>query len=79
MWPPCVLASERLSDRILQVHEALDLLSKQDARKGQVVELLFFGGLSVEQTARVLGVSGRTVKRDWRYSRAWLFSHIRED
>ena len=71
--------SEGLSDRILQVHEALDLLSKQDARKGQVVEMLFFGGLSVEQTAQVLGISGRTVKRDWRYSRAWLFSHIRED
>lgn len=74
-----IAGSERLSDRILQVHEALDLLSEQDARKGQVVEMLFFGGLSVEQTAHVLGISGRTVKRDWRYSRAWLFSHIRED
>ncbi len=74
-----LVGSAGLSDRILQVHEALDLLSKQDARKEQVVEMLFFGGLSVEQTARVLGISSRTVKRDWRYSRAWLFSVIRED
>ena len=74
-----IAGSEELSDRILEVHEALDLLSRQDARKGQVVEMLFFGGLSVEQTASVLGISARTVKRDWRYSRAWLFNLIRDE
>ena len=43
-----------------------------DARKSQVVELRFFGGMSVEETADVLGVSPETVKRDWRLAKAWL-------
>lgn len=73
-----IAGAEDFSDRVLQVHEALGLLSEVDARKGQVVELLFFGGLNVEQAGRVLGISGRTVKRDWRYSRAWLLNSIRE-
>jgi RNA polymerase sigma-70 factor (ECF subfamily) len=58
---------------ILALDEALESLSKVDGRKGRVVELRYFGGLSVEETAEILGVSPETVKRDWKMSKAWLF------
>jgi RNA polymerase sigma-70 factor (ECF subfamily) len=51
---------------LLSLDEALDLLSRIDARKGRVVELRYFGGLMVEETAEVLRISPETVKRDWR-------------
>jgi len=54
------------------VHEALGELAKFDVRKGQIVELRFFGGLSIEETAGVLGVSPGTVMRDWTLAKAWL-------
>jgi RNA polymerase sigma-70 factor, ECF subfamily len=57
---------------VLAVDRALEALARIDARKSQVVELRFFGGLSVEETAEVLGVSSETVKRDWRFARLWL-------
>ena len=57
---------------VLAVDRALDAFAKIDARKSQVVELRFFGGLSVEETADVLGVSVETVKRDWRFAKLWL-------
>ncbi len=57
---------------LLAMHEALEELTDLDSRQGQVVELRFFGGLSVEQTAEILGVSPRTVKGDWRIARAWM-------
>jgi RNA polymerase sigma factor (TIGR02999 family) len=52
--------------------DALELLAAQDPRRAQVIELRFFGGLSVEETAEALGVSPQTVMRDWRLARAWL-------
>jgi len=52
--------------------EALNRLAKIDAQQSQIVELRFFSGLSVEETAQVLGVSERTVKRDWNVAKAWL-------
>ena len=52
--------------------DALDELEKVDPRKAQVVEMRFFGGLSVEETAEVLKVSPHTVLRDWRLARVWL-------
>ncbi|HEY7055220.1 MAG TPA: ECF-type sigma factor [Vicinamibacterales bacterium] len=52
--------------------DALESLSRLDGRRAQVVELRFFGGLSVEETAEVLQVSSQTVMRDWRLARAWL-------
>jgi RNA polymerase sigma-70 factor (ECF subfamily) len=61
---------------ILALDEALASLSKIDARKGRVVELRYFGGLSVEETAEVMGVSPETVKRDWKMAKAWLFSAL---
>jgi RNA polymerase sigma factor (TIGR02999 family) len=61
---------------VLALDEALDSLSKIDPRKGRVVELRYFGGLNVEETAEVLRISPETVKRDWRMAKAWLFSQL---
>lgn len=61
---------------ILALHEALERLSKLDARWGRIVELHFFGGLSFEEIASVLELSERTVKRDWALARIWLFKEI---
>jgi RNA polymerase sigma factor (TIGR02999 family) len=67
------LAAEPQPDADLAaLDEALCDLSDIDARKARVVELRFFGGLSVEEAAEVLGVSAETVKRDWRLARSWL-------
>jgi RNA polymerase sigma factor (TIGR02999 family) len=57
---------------VLAVDRALEAFVKIDPRKSQVVELRFFGGLSVEETAEVLGISVETVKRDWRVAKLWL-------
>jgi RNA polymerase sigma factor (TIGR02999 family) len=60
-------------DDLLAVHMALEDLARSDPRKAEVVELRFFGGLSVEETAAALGVSERTVRADWAFARAWLY------
>ena len=57
---------------LIAMDDALEELAGMDAKLAQVVELRFFGGLTVEETAKVLGVSTRTVKYDWRMARAWL-------
>ena len=57
---------------VIALDRALDRLAAADERKARVVELRFFGGLSVEETAEVLHVSGDTVKRDWRLAKLWL-------
>ena len=57
--------------------DALEALAKFDERKSRVVELRFFGGLSVEETAAVLKVSADTVIRDWRLAKAWLQAEMR--
>jgi RNA polymerase sigma-70 factor, ECF subfamily len=57
---------------VLALDDALNALAALDQRKAQVVELRFFGGLTVEETADVLGVSPETVKRDWKLAKAWL-------
>ena len=61
---------------LLALDEALTRLSRVDARKGRTVELRFFGGLSVEETAEVMKVSPETVTRDWRLARAWLLKEM---
>lgn len=70
-----VLVEERAPD-LVALDEALTRLAHLDSRQHQVVELRFFGGLSVEETAEVLGISAITVKRDWRSARAWLFAEL---
>jgi len=64
--------SDERSAEVVAVHEALEQLSKFDSRKGQIVELRFFGGLSIDETAEVLAVSPGTVMRDWTLAKAWL-------
>jgi RNA polymerase sigma-70 factor, ECF subfamily len=56
----------------LALDEALNVLEAFDARKSRMVELRFFAGLDVDETARVLGISPETVHRDWRFTRSWL-------
>jgi RNA polymerase sigma factor (sigma-70 family) len=67
-----LLVSRQLSADVLQLHDALNELATIDERKGKIVELKFFGGLSIEETAEVLGVSPGTVMRDWTLAKAWL-------
>jgi RNA polymerase sigma factor (TIGR02999 family) len=62
---------------LVRLDETLQSLSAVDERQGRVVELRFFGGLSVEETAAVLDVSPATVKRDWETARAWLYRELR--
>jgi RNA polymerase sigma factor (sigma-70 family) len=61
---------------VLALDEALVTLSKVDPRKGRVVELRYFGGLSVEETAEVLQISSETAKRDWKMAKAWLLREL---
>ena len=59
-------------EEMVRLDDAMEALAKFDARKAQVVELRFFGGLSVEETAEVLKISPQSVMRDWRLARSWL-------
>jgi RNA polymerase sigma factor (TIGR02999 family) len=72
-----LIASPSKSPDLIALDEALVRLSKLDARKSKVVELRFFGGLSLDETARVLGISAFTVIRDWNFAKAWLHREIR--
>ncbi len=64
--------SNRNDEDVLAIEEALKKLEELDPRQGQIVELRFYGGLTVEEVAEVLGVSKRTVESDWTMVRAWL-------
>ena len=63
-------------DRFLALDEAIRRLEGQDARAAEVVRLRFFAGLSVQETAQALGLSERTVKREWTFARAWLHDRL---
>ena len=67
------LASDQDGDQIMALDEAIRRFEEQDPQAAQVVKLRFFAGLSVVETAECLGLSERTVKRDWQFARAWLF------
>ena len=73
-----VVSDERTSE-VVNVHEALERLAEFDARKSQIVELRFFAGLSIDETAEVLGVSPGTVMRDWTLAKAWLRREMTND
>ncbi|MGH9722717.1 MAG: ECF-type sigma factor, partial [Bryobacteraceae bacterium] len=62
-----------------ELHEALEALASFDEQKARVVELRFFGGLSVDEVSEVLGISTATVKREWSFARAWLFRRLNEE
>jgi RNA polymerase sigma factor (TIGR02999 family) len=74
-----IIISDKKSNEILSLEEALCRLAKIDERKSRVVELRFYGGLSVEETAEVLQVSGITVMRDWNLAKAWLAREVRNE
>ena len=65
------------AEELLALDEAMTRLSKVDPRAGRVVELRYFVGLSVEEAAAVMGVSEKTVKRDWNLAKAWLQAELR--
>ncbi|HEX6284391.1 MAG TPA: ECF-type sigma factor, partial [Pyrinomonadaceae bacterium] len=65
-------------EHLLALDEALKTLERVDPQKGKLVELRYFGGLSIEETAEVLNISPRTVRREWRRSKAWLYRMITE-
>lgn len=67
------------TDLVLAVDEALDRLDALEPRLRQVVECRYFGGMSEEDTATALGISPRTVRRDWRKARAWLYDELSEE
>ncbi len=73
---PSLVYSEETSGELLAIDEALSRLAEQDPRQARVVELRFFGGCSEEEIAGILGISTRTVKRDWRIARAWLYAEL---
>ena len=64
---------------MLALDEALQQLAKVDALRAQIVELRFFGGLSKEETASILGISSATVQRQWAGAKAWLYSAMRQE
>ena len=71
-----VATPQRREIDLVALDDALDSLAKLDERQSRMVELRFFGGLSIEETSEVLGVSMPTVKREWASARAWLFREI---
>jgi RNA polymerase sigma factor (TIGR02999 family) len=70
------LISDERSEELLALDEALTRLSAIDERKGRIVELRYFSGLSVEETAEVLGLSPITIKREWLKAKSWLYREL---
>ena len=73
-----LMPQERAAE-LIALDEALDELAKLDPRKSRVVELRYFGGLSLEETAEVLEISLMTVRRDWRAAKAWLYRRMKAE
>ena len=71
--------SEEQAAEVVDLDQALEALARIDPRKCKIVELLYFGGLSVKETAEVLDVSPNTVTRDWAMAKAWLYNEIKSD
>lgn len=72
-----LLADSEPTHDLIALDDALKALAQEDVRKSQVVEMRFFGGLTVEETAEALGVSRDTVIRDWQFSKTWLLREMR--
>lgn len=73
-----IATAQERSSQVLLLDDALDKLEKLNPRQAKVVELRYFGGLSVEQIASVLKIAPRSVKRDWALARIWLFKEIQQ-
>ncbi len=74
-----VIASPLPDQRLLDLNAALDQLAALDERQARIVELRFFAGLSIEETAGVLTLSASTVKREWATARAWLYREVQQE
>jgi RNA polymerase sigma factor (TIGR02999 family) len=70
------IMSPEQSNEIVDVHEALERLGRLDERKARVVELKYFGGLNYDEMSEVLKISPVTVRRDWRFAKAWLYTEL---
>jgi len=70
------ILSPEQSKEIVELHEALERLGTLDSRKGQVVELKYFGGLNYDEIAEVLKISRMTVRRDWEFAKLWLYTEL---
>src|SRR5207247_10459910 len=71
--------TEKRSEELLALDEALESLAAQDPRKSQIVELRYFGGLTVKETAEFLKLSHRSVEREWTMAKAWLYRCLGEE
>lgn len=70
------LVTAEQSIEVLALNEALDRLAALDRQQSEIVELRYFGGLTAEETAQVLGISAKTVQRDWKVAKAWLYGEL---
>jgi RNA polymerase sigma factor (TIGR02999 family) len=70
------LANAPVDDRVLMIDEAIERLETEEPEKARVVVLKFFGGLTNEEVGKVMGVTQRTVERQWAYAKAWLFEYL---
>jgi len=75
----CLIVSPERNPNLVALDDALNALSEVDSRRAQVVELRFYGGLSVEETADILKVSPETVMRDWKMAKLWLLRELSGD
>jgi RNA polymerase sigma-70 factor, ECF subfamily len=73
-----LLVSPERTEEVLSVHESLSRLEKLDARQARIVELHYFGGLTVEEIAEVVGLSSKTVMRELNVAKAWLYGDLKE-
>jgi RNA polymerase sigma factor (TIGR02999 family) len=74
-----IVISPEAADIVVELDEALDRLSKHDQRKGDIVQLLYFGGMTYDETADALGISPATVHREMRLAKAWLYRELVHD
>src|SRR6478672_11794000 len=72
------IVSPEQSQEIIDLHEALERLGTLDSRKGQVVELKYFGGLNYDEIAEVLKISPVTMRRDWEFAKLWLYTELQD-
>jgi RNA polymerase sigma factor (TIGR02999 family) len=79
MWDDAVTWAASRSPDLIALDDALNDLAKLDPQQSRIVELRFFGGLSIEETSNVMAVSPTTVKREWRCARAWLHRQMKRD
>lgn len=71
----CIPIDEQV-EQVMELDDALHRLERQDPRVCKVVELRFFAGLSIDETASALGIASRTVKRDWEFAKSWLYAEL---